>query len=299
MPAPTTMHGAGGEWRVEEPRLRWDILDAFRDAAAELGIPQDRRLQPRRQRGLRLLPRQPAPRRALDHGEGLPAPGAARAPTCASSPTRRRRALALEGGRAIGVDFRPRRAPPTPRRRREVVLARRRDRLAPAAAAVGIGPARPARRARHRRRCTSCRASARTCRTTCSSALIYQGRGHAARSTSRRAACSARPGMGLDYFLFRRGPLTMAPSQLGAFAKSDPARATPNLEYHVQPLSLDRFGEPLHSFPGLHRLGLQPAPGEPRHGPAQRSRDPHARRRSGPTTSRRRATAASPPTRSA
>jgi choline dehydrogenase len=54
--------------------------------------------------------------------------------------------------------------------------------------------------------------------------------------------------MGLEYVLFRRGPLTMAPSQLGAFAKSDPARATANLEYHVQPLSLDRFGDPLHAF---------------------------------------------------
>jgi choline dehydrogenase len=57
--------------------------------------------------------------------------------------------------------------------------------------------------------------------------------------------------MGLQYFLFRRGPLTMAPSQLGAFAKSDPSRETPNLEYHVQPLSLDRFGEPLHPFPAF------------------------------------------------
>ncbi|MCY3828830.1 MAG: GMC family oxidoreductase, partial [Rhodospirillaceae bacterium] len=57
--------------------------------------------------------------------------------------------------------------------------------------------------------------------------------------------------MGLQYALFRRGPLTMAPSQLGVFAKSDPARATANLQYHVQPLSLDRFGEPLHRFPGL------------------------------------------------
>jgi choline dehydrogenase len=57
--------------------------------------------------------------------------------------------------------------------------------------------------------------------------------------------------MGLQYLLFRRGPLTMAPSQLGAFAKSDPSRATANLEYHVQPLSLDRFGAPLHPFPAF------------------------------------------------
>ncbi|MGF1610391.1 MAG: GMC family oxidoreductase, partial [Kiloniellales bacterium] len=60
-----------------------------------------------------------------------------------------------------------------------------------------------------------------------------------------------RIGMGLEYALFRRGPLTMAPSQLGAFAKSDPALDTPDLEYHVQPLSLDRFGEPLHPFPAF------------------------------------------------
>jgi choline dehydrogenase len=60
-----------------------------------------------------------------------------------------------------------------------------------------------------------------------------------------------RLGMGIEYALFRRGPMTMAPSTLGAFARSDPAMATANLEYHVQPLSLDRFGEPLHAFPAI------------------------------------------------
>jgi choline dehydrogenase len=57
--------------------------------------------------------------------------------------------------------------------------------------------------------------------------------------------------MGLEYLLFRTGPLTMPPSQLGAFAKSDPAQPTANIEWHVQPLSLDRFGEPLHPFPAI------------------------------------------------
>ena len=54
--------------------------------------------------------------------------------------------------------------------------------------------------------------------------------------------------MGLEYLLFKRGPMTMPPSQLGAFAKSDPSLAMPDLEWHVQPLSLDKFGEPLHKF---------------------------------------------------
>ncbi len=57
--------------------------------------------------------------------------------------------------------------------------------------------------------------------------------------------------MGLDYALRRRGPMTMAPSQLGMFAKSSPDYATANIEFHVQPLSLDRFGEPLHDFPAI------------------------------------------------
>ncbi|MEZ5450913.1 MAG: GMC family oxidoreductase N-terminal domain-containing protein [Thiolinea sp.] len=57
--------------------------------------------------------------------------------------------------------------------------------------------------------------------------------------------------MGLEYALFRSGPLTMAPSQLGLFAHSSPEVATPDLEYHVQPLSLDKFGDPLHTFPAF------------------------------------------------
>ena len=54
--------------------------------------------------------------------------------------------------------------------------------------------------------------------------------------------------IGLEYLLKRSGPMSMAPSQLGAFTRSDPAQPYPNIEYHVQPLSLDAFGEPLHSF---------------------------------------------------
>jgi choline dehydrogenase len=60
-----------------------------------------------------------------------------------------------------------------------------------------------------------------------------------------------RARMGLDYALFRRGPLTMAPSQLGLFTRSDPTRERANIQFHVQPLSLDRFGDPLHPFPAF------------------------------------------------
>jgi choline dehydrogenase-like flavoprotein len=70
-----------------------------------------------------------------------------------------------------------------------------------------------------------------------------------------------RAGMGLDYLLRRRGPLTMAPSQLGIFTRSDPARERANIQFHVQPLSLDKFGDPLHTYPAFTTsvCNLQPA----------------------------------------
>jgi choline dehydrogenase len=57
--------------------------------------------------------------------------------------------------------------------------------------------------------------------------------------------------IGLEYAFKRSGPMSMAPSQLGAFTRSSPEHAWPNIEYHVQPLSLDAFGEPLHAFPAF------------------------------------------------
>ena len=66
--------------------------------------------------------------------------------------------------------------------------------------------------------------------------------------------------MGLDYAFRRRGPLTMAPSQLGIFTRSDATRERANIQFHVQPLSLDKFGDPLHTFPAItvSACNLQP-----------------------------------------
>ncbi len=69
-----------------------------------------------------------------------------------------------------------------------------------------------------------------------------------------------RAGMGIQYALLRSGPMTMPPSTLGAFAKSDPALASPDMEWHVQPLSLPKFGEAAAPLRRHHSLGLQPAP---------------------------------------
>ncbi|MBV8192552.1 MAG: GMC family oxidoreductase N-terminal domain-containing protein, partial [Alphaproteobacteria bacterium] len=87
--------------------------------------------------------------------------------------------------------------------------------------------------------------------------------------------------MGLDYAFRRRGPLTMAPSQLGIFTRSDATRARANIQFHVQPLSLDKFGDPLHRFPAItvSACNLQPTS---RGTVRLRSRDPAAKPRIAP-----------------
>jgi choline dehydrogenase len=80
--------------------------------------------------------------------------------------------------------------------------------------------------------------------------LIYKIAGAKTLNETYRSLIG-RARMGLDYALFRRGPLTMAPSQLGLFTRSDLGRERANLQFHVQPLSLDKFGDPLHEFPAL------------------------------------------------
>ena len=105
--------------------------------------------------------------------------------------------------------------------------------------------------------------------------------------------------MGLDYALRRRGPLTMAPSQLGIFTRSDPHRERANIQFHVQPLSLDKFGDPLHRFPAItvSACNLQPTSrGTVR---VCVGSDPARRRSSRRTICRPTRTARSPPTPSA
>ena len=80
--------------------------------------------------------------------------------------------------------------------------------------------------------------------------LIYQVSGVTTLNETYRSLLG-RARMGLDYALFRRGPLTMAPSQLGLFTRSDSSRERANIQFHVQPLSLDKFGDPLHEFPAF------------------------------------------------
>jgi choline dehydrogenase len=239
------MHGAGGEWRVEEMRLSWEILDAFRDAAAEVGIPRTDDFnrgdnegcgyfQVNQRRGVRWSTAKAflRPAMARPNLEVLTGAQASR--------------IALEGGRAVGVHFR--------RDGREAYAAVRGELLLASGAIgsphllqlSGIGPG-DLLQAHGIPVVHELAGVGQNLQDHLQLRLVYKVENtRTLNEDANRLLGRAR--MGLEYVLFRRGPLTMAPSQLGAFAKSDPARETPNLEYHVQPLSLDRFGEPLHAF---------------------------------------------------
>jgi choline dehydrogenase len=78
--------------------------------------------------------------------------------------------------------------------------------------------------------------------------MIFKLGGKARTLNTMAATAWGKFCIGLEYALFQSGPMSMAPSQLGAFARSDASQATPNLQYHVQPLSLEKFGDPLHAF---------------------------------------------------
>ncbi|MCU0951261.1 MAG: GMC family oxidoreductase [Burkholderiaceae bacterium] len=239
------LHGAGNEWRVEKPRVRWEILDAFRAAAAEQGIPANDDFN-----------------RGSNFGCGyfdVNQKGGVRWNTAKAflRPARRRRnlviftgtqalQLAFEGARCIGVD---------------VVRAGERGRVAAraevllAAGAVGspqllqlsgIGAPAVLDRAgvpvRH-----ALDGVGANLQDHLQLRMVFEVRGVKTLNTLSRR-WTAKVGMALQYALTRSGPLSMSPSQLGCFAPSSPQVARPDLEYHVQPLSLDRFGEPLHPF---------------------------------------------------
>src|SRR5215472_13654078 len=243
-------HGAGGEWRVEEPRIRWDILDRIQEACVETGIPRTQDFNRGDNEGVSYF--------QVNQMRGLRR-SAARA---FLTPVRSRPNLRLviagfverltfEGRRARGVVYRigPKGGGSELQRaeaRGEIILAAGSVGTPKILELSGIGagallsswgiapfhelPGVGENLQDHLQLRPVFRVSGIRTMNTDFLSLLRRG------------------WFGVEYALWRRGPLTMAPSQLGAFTRSSPERATPDLQYHFQPLSLDRFGEPLHRF---------------------------------------------------
>ncbi len=242
-------YGAGGEVRVENPRVRWQIIDAWRAAAAECGIPAVSTFnrgdnfgcayfQMTQRRGRRwsavdafLRPVRQRPNLEVVTGALV-----------TRLRVKHRAVLGVEYGRAGGE-------PRFAEARRETILAAGAIGSPQILQLSGIGPGSLLQRhgipVLH-----DLPGVGENLHDHLQIRMQFKVRG--VRTLNGLANSPfGRLAMGLEYLFFRTGPLTMPPSQLGAFAKSDPSQPTPNIEWHVQPLSLDRFGDPLHPFPAI------------------------------------------------
>jgi choline dehydrogenase len=244
----TDGYGEGGELRIEDPRVRWEVLDAFREAAAECGIPPVKvfnngdnlgcaYFQVNQRRGRRWSATNAFLRPVL-HRENL---------TVLTDSLVRR--LRIENRTARGVEFVKGGEALFVEAKRETILAAGAIGSPQLLQLSGVGnpehlqkigiPAVQALKGvgenLHDHLQIRMQYKVRDCKTL---------NGVANRLTGKAM-------MAMEYFVFRTGPLTMPPSQLGAFARSDAAQPTPNIEWHVQPLSLDKFGDPLHSFAAI------------------------------------------------
>ena len=245
-------HGAGGEWRVEKQRLSWDILNAFRDAAQQVGIPKtsdfnggdnsgSAYFDVNQRRGIR-----------WNTSKAFLKP-ASRRPNLTIMTGCHVERLLLEttesGPRCMGIVFTGGGTQWQATARRETLLTAGAIGSPQLLQLSGIGPAALL----HEHGITpvlDAPGVGGNLQDHLQLRMVFKVQG--VKTLNVMASnIVGKMQIGLQYALFQSGPMSMAPSQLGAFAKSDPQQATPNLQYHVQPLSLDKFGEPLHAFPAF------------------------------------------------
>ena len=244
-------HGEGGELRVEERRVNWPILDAWRQAAAETGIPNieefnrgdnfgNSYFQVNQKRGTRWSGTRGFLRPVLNRPNLV-------VKTHAQVLKINTQQVAGET-RATGVQLRTRANPSieTLTARREVILAAGAINSPQLLQVSGIGPA-DLLKAHEIDVVQDLPGVGENLHDHLQVRIVYKV-SNTRTLNQRMSSLFGKAMMGLEYLLFRTGPLTMPPSQLGAFAHSDADQVTPNIEWHVQPLSLDKFGEPLHRF---------------------------------------------------
>ena len=241
-------YGAGGEMRVEDPRVRWDVLDAWQRAADECGIRPIRNFntgdnagcayfQMNQRRGVRWSATK-AFLRPVAHRRNL---------TVMTGAMVER--LRFDRRRCVGLDFIENGTRRSARTTGEVVLAAGAIGSPQLLQVSGIGAADHL----GSRGVSVVHDSPGVGENLHDHLQIrMQYKVHGVRTLNERVnSLWGKAAMGLEYLLFKTGPLTMPPSQLGAFAKSDPSEPSADLEWHVQPLSLDKFGDPLHPFPAI------------------------------------------------
>jgi choline dehydrogenase-like flavoprotein len=238
-------HAKGGEWRVEYPRLRWDITDAFREAAAQAGIPKSDDFNTGDNEGCGYFHVNQKLGRRWSSARGFLKPAMGRSNLRVEIGCLAEK-IEFEGTRATGIRFVQNGETRLARCRGEVILSAGAIGSVQLLLLSGVGPA--AQLAEHGIATTLDKPGVgENLQDHLQLRLIHKVTGVTTLNETYRSLFN-RALMGIDYALRRRGPLTMAPSQLGAFTRSDPHQDRANIQFHVQPLSLDKFGDPLHDF---------------------------------------------------
>ncbi len=241
-------HGAGGEWRVDQPRIGWEILDAFIDAANDTGIPKTDDFNTGDNEGCGYFHVNQKGGRRWSAARGFLKPVLKRPNLTVITGALADR-LVLDGTRAVGARIHQGGAERILRARHEVILSAG----AVASPAIlersGIGDA-DLLGARGIDAVHHLPGVGENLQDHLQIRPIFKVAGVRTLNSEYRSF-TKRAFYGAQYALTRRGPLTMAPSHIGAFTRSAPEFATPNLQFHIQPLSLDKFGDPLHDFDAL------------------------------------------------
>jgi choline dehydrogenase-like flavoprotein len=242
------MHGKGGEWRVERPRITWKVLDLFQDAAAEHGIPKTDDFNRGNNEGTSYFEvnQRRGVRWSAARGFLKPALGRENLTLWTGAQATR---LIVEGGRVAGLNLRHEGRNLSVRAGREVILAAGAINSPHLLQLSGIGDPELLA-ARGVSSVHDLPGVGENLQDHLQLRLIFELDGLPTLNIAANRLLG-KAGMALQYALLRRGPMTMAPSQMGGFARSSAEYETPNVEFHVQPLSLDKFGEPLHRFPAI------------------------------------------------
>ena len=246
------MHGSGGEWRVEKQRLSWDVLDSFADAAEQAGIEKIDDFNAGDNAGVGYFDvnqrsgwRWSSSKAFLRPARGRPnltiwTEAQAQKLTWSTADNGQPRCLGLSlsrAGQTVQVTA-----------NREVILSAGAINSPQILQLSGIGPADLLRS--HGIEVIRDAPVGENLQDHLQIRAVFKVNGTQTLNTLANSLFG-RLKIGAEYLLNRSGPMSMSPSQLGAFTRSDPARAHANLEYHVQPLSLEAFGEDLHDFPAI------------------------------------------------
>lgn len=248
---PDDKHSTGGEWRVENQRLSWEILDRFEQAAIDSGLPRNLHLnnsnfegvgyfQVNQKRGIRLSSYRAFLKPVMDR------------PNLTVVTDSLCKRLVLEGNEVKGVEVWGTEGKPDMfyGAQKELILSAGSVGSSQLLEVSGIGAAEILAKAgvemRHH-----LEGVGENLHDHLQIRSVFRLKDGTPSLNTMANSLTGNLKIGLEYMVNQSGPMSMAPSQMGIFAKSSQEFKTPNIQYHIQPLSLDGFGEPLHDFPGL------------------------------------------------